>query len=154
MNERPDLLDDATFAAVIRSAPLICIDLIIRDPAGHVLLGLRRNEPARDFYFVPGGRIRKNERLEQAFGRLIEAETGLQIPFTTAQFCGVYEHLYASNRFDEPGYGTHCVVLGYVLNLPSRPDVSLDGQHDDHVWMSVAELKDSPRVHPNTKAYF
>jgi hypothetical protein len=39
------------------SAPLVSFDLIIRDPDGRALLRLRTNDPAKGFYFVPGGRI-------------------------------------------------------------------------------------------------
>src|SRR3954466_13792753 len=54
-------LSDAQFADVVRLAPLVSIDLVIRDPDGDVLVGLRTNAPAKGFWFVPGGRIRKNE---------------------------------------------------------------------------------------------
>ncbi len=51
----PRFLSHAELDSVIRLAPLIAIDLIIRNASGGVLLGLRRNEPAKDCYFVPGG---------------------------------------------------------------------------------------------------
>ena len=35
------------FLEVVIRAPLVSIDLIVRDAAGRVLLGLRRNAPAR-----------------------------------------------------------------------------------------------------------
>jgi hypothetical protein len=43
-------------------APLVSIDLIIRDNADRVLLGLRNNEPAKGYFFVPGGIILKDCR--------------------------------------------------------------------------------------------
>jgi colanic acid biosynthesis protein WcaH len=52
-------LNDDTFKTIARNAPLISIDLIIRDASGRVLVGMRTNEPAKGFYFVPGGAIRK-----------------------------------------------------------------------------------------------
>jgi colanic acid biosynthesis protein WcaH len=36
----------------------VSIDLIVRDADGRVLLGLRNNRPARDWWFVPGGIVR------------------------------------------------------------------------------------------------
>jgi colanic acid biosynthesis protein WcaH len=53
-----DPVDDDTFATVIRCAPLVSIDLVLRDPAGRVLVGCRNNEPARGMLFVPGSVIR------------------------------------------------------------------------------------------------
>jgi len=48
------------FLEVVERAPLVSIDLIVRRGDGLVLLGRRTNEPAKDFWFVPGGRIYKN----------------------------------------------------------------------------------------------
>jgi hypothetical protein len=55
------LISDNEFACVVRCAPLPSIDLIIMDPDSRVLVGLRTNEPAKDYYFVPGGIIRKRD---------------------------------------------------------------------------------------------
>jgi hypothetical protein len=57
------LLNRSDFHSVVRLAPLVSIDLIIRNARGEVLLGLRNNEPAKGLFFVPGGIIRKQERL-------------------------------------------------------------------------------------------
>jgi colanic acid biosynthesis protein WcaH len=61
-------LSHAEVDTVIRLAPLIAIDLIIRSARDEVLLGLRKNEPAKGCYFVPGGMILKNERLADRSG--------------------------------------------------------------------------------------
>ena len=62
----PRFLSHAEVDTVIRLAPLIAIDLVIRNARDEVLLGLRKNEPAKGCYFVPGGMILKNERLADA----------------------------------------------------------------------------------------
>ncbi len=142
------------FTHAVRVTPLVAIDLILRDPDGAVLVGLRNNEPAKDFWFVPGGRIAKDERLAEAFGRILGVETGLSIPFAQARLLGAYEHFYDTNRFCEPGYGTHYVVLGHELTLASRPAIQLDDQHSAIKWMAVPDLLAAPDVHENTKAYF
>jgi colanic acid biosynthesis protein WcaH len=149
-----DDLDDAQFAFVVRHAPLVSIDLIIRDPDRCVLLAWRRNEPAKDCYFVPGGRIRKGETIAAAFARILNAETGLSIAFAAARLLGAYQHIYATNRFGEAGYGTHYVVLAYQVVLTERPTIRLDDQHGSCKWMQEQELKAAPAVHPNVKAYF
>jgi colanic acid biosynthesis protein WcaH len=143
----------ADFSHVVRFTPLVSIDLILRDPEGAVLVGLRTNEPAKGFWFVPGGRIGKDERLADAFARILGVETGLSIPISQARLLGAYEHFYDTNRFCEPGYGTHYVVLGYEMNLESRPDIALNEQHSRVQWMAVPELLAAPDVHENTKAY-
>jgi 8-oxo-dGTP pyrophosphatase MutT (NUDIX family) len=73
--------------------------LIIRNPDQYVLLGLRTNEPAKGKWFVPGGVVRKYERLADAFARIVKAEIGLEASIGDAKFVGVYEHLYDSTDF-------------------------------------------------------
>jgi GDP-mannose mannosyl hydrolase len=92
---------------VVRLAPLIAIDLVIRNAQSEILLGLRNNEPAKGCYFVPGGMILKNERLPDAFARILKNETNLTATIEDARLLGAYEHFYANNRFGEAGYGTH-----------------------------------------------
>ena len=147
-------VSDADLAQIIRFAPLIAIDLIIRDPGGRILVGLRTNEPAKGTYFVPGGAIRKNETIGNAFSRLLRAETGLSIKFDEARFLNVYEHFYATNRFGEEGYGTHYVVLAFELELTEHAELARDSQHSDFRWLPKADLVAMEDVHANTKAYF
>jgi colanic acid biosynthesis protein WcaH len=150
---KPHHLKDDDFAQIIRHAPLVSIDIIIRDDERNLFVGLRANEPARDYYFVPGGVIRKNETIGNAFKRILETETGCRAPLSDAKLFGVFEHLYETNRFGSPDYGTHYVVLAYELKLGHRPAFELDSQHSACRWMSEAEILSATTVHPNTKAY-
>ena len=118
---------------VVRQTPLVSLDLVIRDTSNKILLGLRTNEPAKGSYFVPGGRILKDERLNDAFVRILKAETSLLIPIAEARFIGVYEHFYEVNFFNEPGFGTHYVVLAYGLQIGSTSKLRADAQHSEYV---------------------
>lgn len=61
----------------MRLTPLVAIDLIVRSEE-KVLLGRRTNEPAKGFFFVPGGRIFKGETARTAFQRITLAELGFE----------------------------------------------------------------------------
>lgn len=146
-------LDRADFLQLVRTAPLVSVDLVVRDPAGRALVGWRVNRPARDAWFVPGGRVYKDERLDDAFRRITAAELGRASERSAASFLGVFEHLYDDNGLDAPGVGTHYVVLAYGLHVDG--DFRLpDAQHSAWRWMTSAELLAEPAVHPNTRAYF
>jgi colanic acid biosynthesis protein WcaH len=146
-------LSDEDFAHLVRHGILSSIDIVLRDPEGMILVGRRTNEPARGLYFVPGGAIRKNERIADAFARILMAETGLALAFSQARLLGVYEHIYPTNRYGDPAYGTHYIVQGYELGLRGRPDVPPDAQHSDFRWMTSDALLAAPDVHENTKVY-
>jgi colanic acid biosynthesis protein WcaH len=150
----PTFLSHADLRTVVRLAPLVSIDLIIRNAQNQILLGLRNNEPAKGFYFVPGGMILKNEHLRDAFARLLKNETNYTAKLDDARLFGAYEHFYANNRFGEDGYGTHYVVLGYELKLGDTAVVAADAQHSEFRWWDESDLLASQRVHENTKAYF
>jgi colanic acid biosynthesis protein WcaH len=151
---RPAPLSPADFHTVVRLAPLVSIDLIIRNPRGEVLLGLRNNEPAKGFYFVPGGIVLKHERLREAFARILKREINYDATLEDARLLGAYEHFYDANSFGDANFGTHYVVLAHELKLADASAIQADAQHSELSWWSERDLLASDRVHDNTKAYF
>lgn len=141
------------FTGVVASTPLVSIDFVARNSSGQVLLGKRTNKPAKDFWFVPGGRILKSERLASAFERLSHVEFGQALPQKEGRFLGVYEHLYDDSSFDD-AVSTHYVVIAYEVALEAQLTGLPAAQHAKFRWFSVEELLASDSVHENTKAYF
>lgn len=146
------LLEPDIFRTLVRHAPLVSIDLLLRDQQARLLVGRRRNRPAGGTWFVPGGRIAKDEKLADAFARLTREELGTSMAITQGRFVGVFEHLYADNAFGEPGYGTHYIVLAYALDARSELRLPTT-QHTAYRWLSDAQALADPGVHENTKAY-
>ncbi|MBN2638839.1 MAG: GDP-mannose mannosyl hydrolase [Bacteroidales bacterium] len=138
----------------MKQTPLVALDLIIENNEGDFLLGWRTKKPAQDQWFVPGGRIRKDERMAEAFQRIAKEELGLKVMMEDAEFLGVYEHLYEDNVFDDPDFGTHYIVLGYRIQINSELKHLPKQQHQKYQWFSKFELLNHPRVHENTKTYF
>jgi len=146
---------------VVAATPLVSIDLVVENAAGEILLGERRNRPARGFWFVPGGRVLKNETLDAAFRRLTAAELGQGFERGEAVWLEVFEHFYCDSVFGEADAAdpcgapdTHYVVLAYrlrvaesvVLNPPAA-------QHGRYRWWRPAEMRESGVVHGNARAY-
>ena len=73
------MIDDKQFLKIIESTPLVSIDLIIENQRGDILLGKRTNRPAQNYWFVPGGRIRKNETIAEAIARISSTELGIDL---------------------------------------------------------------------------
>jgi colanic acid biosynthesis protein WcaH len=142
------------FIEVIEKTPLVSVDLVFRDEGGRVLVGRRANEPARGCWFVPGGRVCKDERIAEAFRRLSAEEIGQAMEIDQGRFLGVYEHLYETNFAGKEGVTTHYVTLGFEVPLGAGAEITLDDQHSDVAWMTPEQLLASPEVHENTKAYF
>jgi len=145
-------LEDDTFKCVVANTPLISIDLIVENEEGKVLLGRRKNRPAKGFLFVPGGRIFKNETIKEAFKRITFQELGKEINIVAARFLGVFEHFYDDSVFGEE-ISTHYVVLAHKLNITDK--LSLPKlQHSEYLWLSIDELLNREDVHDYTKVYF
>lgn len=146
-------LDNETFRAVVTSTPLISIDLIIRNPDGNVLLGKRNNRPAKSNWFVPGGRIQKNERVDAAFRRLVKTELGIDLDISQSRYVGLYDHLYSDSIWGED-VSTHYVVNAFEVQLELDSALLPDTQHNAYAWFSVNELLHADDVHEHTKWYF
>ena len=147
-------LSTPDFLTVVRLAPLVSLDLVVLNPRGEVLVGLRTNKPAEGFWFVPGGRIQKDERLDDAFRRLTGEELGHPIGLAEASPLGVYEHLYEDNFAGAPGVSTHYVVIAHRVDLDLDLAALPGAQHARWKWLAPDALRADAMVHPNTRAYF
>jgi colanic acid biosynthesis protein WcaH len=146
------MLNDTDFLHIVDATPLVSIDLILRNERDEVLLGRRANRPAQGMWFVPGGRIRKNERVNDALQRISRRELGVII--AEAKLLGVFDHIYPDNFLGAPGVNTHYVVLGMAAELRGDLAFTVDEQHEELKWWTVKQLLADASVHENTKAYF
>jgi len=142
------------FKNIVRDSPLIAIDLIISNKDKEVLLGRRQNPPAKGYLFVPGGRVLKNETLNDALIRISKKEIGVEITAENAEFHGVYEHIYKENFFNNPTFNTHYVIIACRFQWDSCLSIKSDDQHDEINFMSVEKIINHPDVHTFTKNYF
>ncbi len=143
------MLDDQIFKTVVDSAPLISIDILIKK-GNKILLGKRINKPAQGYFFSIGGRINKNETIDNAMARVALNELNIDLK-STPEFIGVFEHFYDDSMYEN--VSTHYVNLAYeyeveeVQNLPTE-------QHSEYQWFSVEELLNNDQVHLYVKDYF
>ena len=72
------LLPGATYAAFVKSMPIVCVDVLLtRNSDGAALLVLRHSEPVRGLHWFPGGRLLFGETFTEAALRKVRA---LQAP--------------------------------------------------------------------------
>lgn len=151
------MLDHITFLNVIANAPLVSIDLLLFR-GDEVLLGLRNNRPAKGFWFVPGGRILKNETIHQAILRIAEKELGLSNLIKDGQlkvtFLGTYEHFYNDCFAGDNGVSTHYVVIAHKIEINDTIVTPIaDNQHSELKWWKLDQALKSKVVHQYTKNY-
>ena len=153
------MLSDDTFLGVVAATPLVSVDLVVLRHASEILLGQRTNRPAQGFWFVPGGRIRKNETIQSALTRVAQQELGLSILALpqAPRLMGAFDHFYAdcfAGSEQQMGISTHYVALGHLLPVPAHFALpSVDKQHAELRWWSLDQALNCASVHPLTKLY-
>lgn len=125
------------YAKIHEAMPIACIDLVIpRDKK--ILLLHRRQEPAKDAWWLPGGRIWRGESFEEASWRLARTETGLAL--TSATHLGVDELRFKTDPFGH-GKGTHALVF-VMLAIPKEGEPVVDPNHQGYRWSEGTERLD------------
>ena len=143
------MLDDQIFKTVIDSTPLISIDILIKK-GNKILLGRRVNKPAQGYFFSIGGRINKNESIDNAMARVALNELNIDLK-STPKFIGVFEHFYDDSIYEN--VSTHYVNIAYEYEIEETPDLPTE-QHSEYKWFAVDELLESKQVHKYVKNYF
>lgn len=151
------LLPEEQFQHACAALPLVSIDLVLTDPCGQLLLGLRNNAPARGWWFTPGGRIRKNEVFKQAMARIALEELSLPANLLgAAVLMGAWDHFYPDSAFS-PLISTHYVNLPYWLQLDwqdiDRMNIQPDNQHSAWQWINAVQAATDVTVHRYVQTY-
>lgn len=102
-------IPDGEWRTIVEHVPIVSVDLVVECPEG-VVLGQRSNEPAKDEWFVPGGRVQKGERLEAAVHRIATEELDADVKIREA--LGAFEHFYDTS---EVGCAKHYVAHGFYV---------------------------------------
>ncbi len=143
------------FERAVGALPLVSVDWVLLNPAGQMLLGYRRNAPARHWWFTPGGRVRKNEPFGRCLQRVVVSELGLQANYVQgARLMGVWDHFYEDSAVSAE-VSTHYVNLPHVLLLPHAldPNALPSDQHSAWRWQDVQAAAVADDVHPNVRVY-
>lgn len=146
------MLDINTFKIVIENTPLVSIDFIIENNESKYLLGKRVNKPAKGYWFTLGGRIFKNEKIEDAIKRLSKKEFNHKITKEKITFYGTFEHFY-DNSFADKSISTHYIVLVYKLKIEENLSLPKD-EHCEYNYFSKDEIMSNSYIHKYVKDYF
>ena len=144
------MLKPKKYLDIIKHTTLTSIDLVIIYK-NKILLGLRNNEPAKNYFFVPGCRTYKNETQKEGIKRVGLQELGIEIKKEDIKLLGVFDHIYPNN-FDNKNFGTHYVVSAYLIKLEKLPNIKKDNQHEKLHFYDLKELNEL-NIHKYTKNY-
>lgn len=140
-----NFIPDTLYTQILEYMPIPCVDFVLVQN-GKVLLTYRIEEPAKDQWWIQGGRVYKNERLEAAVFRLAAREIGTR-NIRIIRMCGTYEFFSDIASFKEVTSGIHDIAIVYVVE-PLEQDFqpTLDKTHNQFRWIDHIESDLDPYV--------
>ena len=147
-----------TFENIVTHRPICALDLCILNEKNELLLGKRKNPPAKGYFFVPGGRLRKGETLNLATNRLLKSELNYELPeknFEKIKLLGAFEHFYDENFLGNKSFSSHYLIIAYSISLRflnKKCTDSFNDQHEKYLWYNNKLEKDI-KIHPYVNKY-
>lgn len=127
-------IPDDIYAQIVRLMPIPCVDLLVEDSAGRILLIRRVNDPASGQWWFPGGRVHYLETRAQAAKRKLKEECGLDA-FQTKEI-GTYDVILPISDDDSPSHG---ITTLYHIVINQGGYVTLDTQSLEFDWRTPEE---------------
>ena len=122
------------YGEIIKIMPIPCVDLLVTDETGLVLLLKRKNEPAKNQWWFPGGRVLYNETRNHTVLRKLKEECNLE-PSKMNEI-GTFDLLLNSPESNLPSHAI--TTLFYVLVI-SKENLKIDEQSSDAKWLAPLE---------------
>jgi len=127
-------VEQKEYDSIMKVMPIPCVDIMLFLQYTKEILILKRNqEPGKDTWWTPGGRIWKGETVSQAGKRKMQEEAGI----TDCTYYGIS----GAVEFFENQYHTISVIL--VANIKKRPKIKLDKNFSDFIWATPEALINS-----------
>lgn len=130
MENKPGYLSDDDYDFIYSRVPRICVDLLIKNFYGQVLLTQRTIEPYIDHWHFPGGRVKFRESIADALARIAKGELGI----TLSKIPGIEIKVVGLCEFPEEyqkGQPRHSISIVHEVYLPSG--IELNAQ-DKYLW--------------------
>jgi colanic acid biosynthesis protein WcaH len=134
-------IPEEDYKKILNTMPIPCVDLVVRWQ-GKLLMVYRDNKPAKGQWWLPGGRVLKNEKLEHAALRKLKEETGLS--GTIVKQVGAYDTMFDDAPFEDVN-GVHSINTVYLIDVDGA-EVKLDELHSKFQWFDHVDEQWHPVV--------
>ena len=125
------------YEQVLKHTVVSAVDAVIhRD--GEVLVALRKQDPCKGQWWIPGGRQEKGESGEEAIVRKVKEEVGLDVK--VERLIGVYDISFGRTAFQNVRTGVHHVVRVYLVTPKNaKQNVRTDSTQKEYKWIGRIE---------------
>ena len=138
-------IEKQEYERIVTLVPRVCVDILVENPEGRVLLLKRTNEPAVGQWWFPGGRVHIGETRDQAALRKLNEECALKPDASHLNEVGSFDLL-----FDVDGRTWHDVTILFHLRLTAETAIKTDLQSSAAGWFDQEQCQ-SLNLHPYLK---
>ncbi len=121
IEKQTDFLPSSLFNEIMKSLPIVSVEALIVTADGLLFLK-RKIKPAKGEWWLPGGRIRKNESLLDALRREVKEETKLEL--TDCRLINVYSRVFPER---------HDITIAYLCTCKGNY-VTLNEEHSEYAF--------------------
>lgn len=136
------------YKKIVEILPLSCVDIIVKKK-NHFLLIKRLENPAKNKWWFPGGRILFNETLKSAVKRKLKEELNIK-KLKNIKFLGVKETKFKKGKFKKPVYCINNLFLA-ELNENDCLKISADKTITEYKWFKSISRGFHPYIKKNLK---
>ncbi len=110
--------------------PIVGASVLVRNDKNEVLLVKRLNEPGKNLWAFPGGKVEADETVEETAVREVEEETNIQT-----------ELIKLLGAYDIIGEDYHFVTICY-LGESKNSNIIYSAEVSDSKWFPIEDLKE------------
>lgn len=121
------MIREPLYSRIVSLMPIPSVEAVVLNKKDELLVLRRKNSPAKNEWWFPGGRMRKGETFEEALNREVEEETGLHVKIL--KLLGVYSRIFPER---------HDVSIVFLCNCDSG-NVVLNSEHSEYRFLNVSE---------------
>ena len=134
-------IEEHLYRQIVRVMPIPCVDLLVTDADGRVLMVKRKNEPARGQWWFPGGRVHYGEKRVDAAVRKLKEECRL-VPESVEEI-GTYDLILPVPSARE---ASHAITTLFLVRV-SKTTISMDEQSLAVDWRALGDWR-GDHLHP------
>ncbi len=131
-------IEKSTYQQAVHQLPIVCVDIFLYNPKLETyLLVYRKNAPAKDTWWLPGGRLHKGESFFEAAKRKCWDEVKVKV--LPLKQLGTYSTVFPDSEWQCQTHTINTVVLA-ILSSEETPEVNLE--HGGYQWRHLTQPPD------------
>ncbi len=125
------------YRIILENVPLVCVNVIIPKD-NTVLVVYRLEESAKGEWWIPGGRVYKNEKLGDTAVRIARQEVGLDV--TVKKLVGIYDEMFDKGAIPDLKDGVHYISIIFLCEpVDEAREIKLDETSAAYRWINKIE---------------